>query len=64
MAAARAGFWLGRAEVDVLRAAVADRAAPGSLTRDVAAFNVSWSLGKGTGLVVGGLVTEALQPPS
>jgi predicted MFS family arabinose efflux permease len=45
-----------------VQAAVSDRCAPGALARAVAVFNVSWSLGKGTGLVLGGLLTEALQP--
>jgi predicted MFS family arabinose efflux permease len=45
-----------------LQAAVSDRCSAESLPRAVAAFNVSWSLGKGTGLVLGGLLTEAFRP--
>jgi MFS family permease len=45
-----------------LQAALADRAAPGRLSAAVSSFNVSWSLGKGTGLVVGGALTEILDP--
>ncbi|MGQ0721657.1 MAG: MFS transporter [Candidatus Eiseniibacteriota bacterium] len=45
-----------------LQAAVSDRCPVESLPRAVAAFNISWSLGKGTGLVLGGLLTEALRP--
>jgi len=45
-----------------VQAALADRVEPGRLARAVSAFNVSWSLGKGSGLVAGGLLTEALRP--
>ena len=45
-----------------LQAAVADRTAPGRLSAAVSSFNVAWSLGKGTGLVVGGALTEVLDP--
>jgi predicted MFS family arabinose efflux permease len=45
-----------------LQAALADRAEPGRLAAAVSSFNVSWSLGKGTGLVLGGAITEALEP--
>ena len=45
-----------------LQAAIADRVVTGGLGRAVSAFNVAWSLGKGAGLVVGGMLTEALQP--
>jgi hypothetical protein len=45
-----------------LQAAVADRTAPGGLSAAISSFNVSWSLGKGTGLLVGGALTEALDP--
>ncbi|NNE44922.1 MAG: MFS transporter [Gemmatimonadetes bacterium] len=43
-------------------AAVADRAEPGRLTGAVARFNIAWSLGKGGGLVLGGWLTETLEP--
>ncbi len=45
-----------------IQAALADRAGPGGLSRAVMGFNVAWSLGKGAGLVAGGLLTEALDP--
>jgi predicted MFS family arabinose efflux permease len=45
-----------------LQAALSDRCPLESLPRAIAAFNVSWSLGKGTGLVLGGMLTEALRP--
>jgi len=45
-----------------LQAAVADRTPPGRLSAAISSFNVAWSLGKGTGLVVGGALTEALDP--
>jgi predicted MFS family arabinose efflux permease len=45
-----------------LQAAVADRTPAERLAPTVAGFNVAWSLGKGTGLVLGGVLTEALQP--
>lgn len=45
-----------------LQATVADHTAPGGLAGALSAFNVAWSLGKGTGLVLGGALTEALDP--
>jgi predicted MFS family arabinose efflux permease len=45
-----------------VQAAVSDRVAPGRLSRAVMGFNVAWSLGKGSGLVVGGILTERLAP--
>jgi MFS family permease len=43
-----------------LQAALSDRAAPEHLPRALATFNVSWSLGKGAGLLLGGLLTDAM----
>ena len=45
-----------------VQAALADLAGPGRLSRAVMGFNVGWSLGKGAGLVTGGLLTERLDP--
>jgi MFS family permease len=45
-----------------VQAALSDRTREGGLSRSVSAFNVSWSLGKGMGLVAGGFLTEALEP--
>jgi MFS family permease len=43
-----------------LQAEIADRAGSGALTRWVGLFNVSWSLGKGVGFVLGGALTEMI----
>ncbi len=43
-----------------LQAALSDRAEPARLASALATFNVSWSLGKGAGLLLGGLLTEAM----
>jgi MFS family permease len=45
-----------------VQAELADRFPGPGLAGAVSAFNVSWSLGKGAGLVVGGILTEALRP--
>ena len=45
-----------------LQAELSDRAAGGGLSSSVGVFNVSWSLGKGCGLVAGGLVTARFAP--
>lgn len=42
-----------------LQAALSDRAESRDLPGVLGAFNVSWTLGKGTGLVLGGLLTAA-----
>jgi MFS family permease len=47
-----------------VQAELADRFHGGGLAGAVSTFNVSWSLGKGAGLFVGGLLTEALRPQS
>ena len=43
-----------------LQAALSDRTPSALLPRAVGRFNVSWSLGKGTGIVLGGILTDAL----
>lgn len=45
-----------------LQAELSDRAGAAGLSRSVGAFNVSWSLGKGLGLITGGLLTAHLAP--
>lgn len=45
-----------------LQAAVSDRVEPRDLGRALGMFNASWTLGKGAGLVLGGLVTAAASP--
>jgi predicted MFS family arabinose efflux permease len=43
-----------------LQAALADRTPSSDLARAIGTFNVSWSLGKGLGIVLGGLLTDVL----
>lgn len=45
-----------------IQAALSDRVPRRDLPRAVAAFNVAWSLGKGSGLLLGGIVAEAFAP--
>jgi predicted MFS family arabinose efflux permease len=45
-----------------LQAALADRTDPVRLPRALGTFNVAWSLGKGSGIVLGGLITDLLDP--
>jgi len=45
-----------------LQAALSDRVAERDLPRTVSTFNMAWSLGKGTGLVLGGVVADLAAP--
>ena len=45
-----------------LQAAVSDRAPGTALAPTLGMFNMSWTMGKGTGLVLGGILTAALSP--
>ncbi|MEZ5066501.1 MAG: MFS transporter [bacterium] len=45
-----------------LQAALADEARPDDLSRSIGRFNVAWCLGKGSGIVFGGLLTAAFSP--
>lgn len=45
-----------------IQAAVSERVPPSRLPEVVATFNISWSLGKGAGLILGGLLVELATP--
>ncbi|MCA9753388.1 MAG: MFS transporter [Gemmatimonadetes bacterium] len=45
-----------------LQAALADEAPAEDLSRSIGRFNVAWCLGKGSGIVFGGLLTAAFSP--
>ncbi len=45
-----------------IQATLSDRVEPAQLPREIGVFNVAWSLGKGTGIVLGGVLAEALAP--
>lgn len=45
-----------------IQAALSDRVAASALPRAISGFNMAWSLGKGTGLVVGGLLIDLAAP--
>lgn len=45
-----------------LQAALSDLAPEGQLLRAIGVFNMTWTLGKGSGLVVGGFLTQAFSP--
>jgi predicted MFS family arabinose efflux permease len=49
-----ASFW------PSLQAAIADESGPGDLTRNLGLFNISWSVGKGSGVLVGGLISDGI----
>lgn len=47
-----------------VQASIADRSDPRALERDLGRFNLSWSVGKGAGFLLGGAILAALGPGS
>jgi MFS family permease len=47
-----------------VQASIADRSAIGGLERDLGRFNLAWSLGKGSGFLLGGMLLSALGAPT
>ena len=57
LGASMACFW------PSVQASIADRARPGALEHDLGRFNLSWSLGKGSGFLFGGILLSAFGAP-